>query len=72
MQVFQTIGAPPSMGSTIFATIGWTRNSRNALTNKVDVNSTTKPADAGRTRAVMRTSWTPSAGVETRLVASIE
>jgi len=41
MQVFQTIGEPPSSGSTILATMGWTRNNRKALTNSVDVNSGT-------------------------------
>src|SRR5919198_3814330 len=35
MQVFQTDGAPPSSGSSILATIGWTQNNSAALRNKV-------------------------------------
>lgn len=48
MQVFQAIGILPSIGSTILATIGWIKNSRNALTNSVDVNgaTTVEPARA--------------------------
>src|SRR5262245_7497710 len=35
MQVFQTWGVPPSLGKIILPTIGWTRKSKNALTNSV-------------------------------------
>src|SRR5262245_59760265 len=35
MHVFQTAGVPPRSGRTIFPTIGWTRNSRVALTKSV-------------------------------------
>src|SRR5436309_6033233 len=37
--VFQTIGARPRTGSTIFATIGSTRNSRKALKKSAEANS---------------------------------
>src|SRR5438552_18213461 len=39
MQAFQTAGLPPSSGSTILPTIGWTMNSSDALTNSVTANS---------------------------------
>src|SRR5436189_88723 len=38
MQVFQTAGAPPNFGRIILAIMGWTENSRAALTNSVTVN----------------------------------
>src|SRR5262245_50193001 len=39
MQVFHTAGVPPSIGSSIRPIIGWTRNRRVALRNKVSANS---------------------------------
>jgi hypothetical protein len=42
MQVFQTAGVPPSAGRIILAIIGWTRNSRVALTNSVRAKRTAK------------------------------
>jgi hypothetical protein len=39
MQVFHTAGVPPRSGRIIFPTMGWTRNSRVALTNIVRPNS---------------------------------
>src|SRR5262245_62402091 len=42
MQVFHTAGAPPSSGSTIFATIGCTTNRRLALTKAVKANNTVR------------------------------
>ena len=35
MQVFHTAGVPPSLGRINLPTIGWTRKSSKALTNKV-------------------------------------
>src|SRR5439155_13598615 len=35
MQVFHTWGVPPSLGKIILPTMGWTRKSKNALTNSV-------------------------------------
>jgi hypothetical protein len=37
--VFQTAGEPPSEGKSIFATIGSSKNSRNADRNDVSVNN---------------------------------
>ena len=59
MQVFQTIGEPPSSGSTIFATIGCTKKSRNALTNSVDVKSGTT-ADVRVSASASDTGFRPS------------
>src|SRR4051812_9417268 len=42
MQVFQTDGDPPSRGRAIFATIGWTANSRAAPTSSVSANNNGK------------------------------
>jgi hypothetical protein len=39
MQVFQTVGVPPSKGRSILAIIGCTQNKSSALTNKVVENS---------------------------------
>jgi hypothetical protein len=36
MLVFQTAGAPPSRGVTIFVMMGWTEKSRKALTKIAD------------------------------------
>jgi hypothetical protein len=38
MQAFHTAGLPPSNGSTIFPTIGWTMNNSEALTKRVAAN----------------------------------
>ena len=42
-QLFQTIGAPPRIGSTILATIGSAANERNALRKRVEANNATNP-----------------------------
>src|SRR5262245_2281937 len=56
MQVFQTAGVPPRRGRTIFPTIGWTRNRRVALTNRVTPNSFgTRQLRGGRVRG--RPTW---------------
>src|SRR5207244_10584233 len=39
MQVFHTAGVPPSIGNSSLPIIGWTRNSRVALTNSVKANN---------------------------------
>src|SRR5262245_9728743 len=50
--VFQTIGEPPSTGRSILATIGSTRNIRNALRNSVAPKSgTTTTAGTRSARA---------------------
>jgi len=42
MQVFQTEGVPPKSGKSILATIGWTQNSKAALTKSVMENNLAK------------------------------
>jgi hypothetical protein len=39
MHVFHTAGVPPISGSSILPTIGWTRNSKNALTKRAPANN---------------------------------
>jgi hypothetical protein len=40
MQVFQTAGVPPKSGKSIFAIIGCTQNSKDALANNVNAYRT--------------------------------
>ena len=49
--MFHTDGVPPSDGNSIFATIGWTRNSSDEPRNDVTTNSATAaraPVGAGQ------------------------
>ncbi len=48
MQVFHTAGVPPSLGNTILAIIGWTRNSKLALTKSVQAKKKSKGHLGGR------------------------
>jgi hypothetical protein len=51
MQVFQTAGVPPSIGSTIFAIIGCTMKRSDELRKSVAANRTTMRWARGKERA---------------------
>src|SRR3982751_1509825 len=57
MQVFHTAGVPPNSGRIILPTIGWTRNSRVALTNSVTPNSFGTDGLRGREADARNDTW---------------
>src|SRR5439155_26690085 len=67
MHVFHTAGVPPSSGSTIFAIIGWTRNSSDELRKSVTTSRMIMECevewwgkrDAGRNSATLAERWHP-------------
>jgi hypothetical protein len=65
------MGDPPSNGSTIFATIGWTRKSRNALVKSVAVKRGITTSIRALAPVAKDASVRPSDGVVAMLVVSI-
>src|ERR1700730_15259736 len=56
-QVFQTMGVPPRIGSTVLATIGSMTNISDALRNSVTTNSHTTAFESESDREVISVGW---------------
>ena len=52
MQVFHTAGVPPKSGVIILPAIGWTKNSKSALTKSVSANAGSVKRESADTRRV--------------------